>query len=84
MALISNGVVASGGAGAFNGLNDSLSALGRGLAPVITGTMFAAMTTSNASFPFDEHLPFYFVSFLSLLAIALSFGFAKKKETVVS
>ena len=42
--------------------------------------MFAAMTTSEAYFPFDEHLPFYFISLLSFVAILLSFGFARRKE----
>jgi len=79
--ILLNGLLSdSGNVGFYNGLNDSLSALGRGVAPVITGTMFAAMTTSDAYFPFDEHLPFYFISLLSFVAILLSFGFARRKE----
>jgi len=82
--------------GFYNGLNDSLSALGKALAPTATGSLFAAMTTSqvvaNASlinatanalrlqepvFPFDEHLPFFFISSLCLVALFLSFYFYK-------
>ena len=79
--IILNGLLSdASNVGFYNGLNDSLSALGRGVAPVITGTMFAAMTTSEAFFPFDEHLPFYFISLLSFVAILLSFGFTRRKE----
>ena len=68
--IILNGLLSdASNVGFYNGLNDSLSALGRGVAPVITGTMFAAMTTSEAFFPFDEHLPFYFVSFLAVVGL---------------
>lgn len=110
--------------GFYNGLNDSLSALGKALAPTATGlynrivfsldvcsrtpgaimhctcahcvpcmarassihswpacpymagALFAAMTKAAAPvFPFDEHLPFFFVASLSLCALLVSFRF---------
>ncbi len=65
-------------AGYYNGLNDSVGNCFRALAPLVSGSIFAAATHSErAAFPLDEHLPFYLVSCICLLALALSRGFGR-------
>jgi hypothetical protein len=75
--VILNGLLADHqGIGLFNGVNDSLSALGRSLAPTAMGSLFAAMTQPPVGgWPWDEHLPFYFVSALCVVAVLISTRF---------
>jgi len=80
--IILNNLLKSGhGVGFFNGLNDSFLALGKGLAPATTGAIYAATAQGHADsasglpYPLDVHLPFYIVSLLSTVGLALSFGF---------
>ena len=77
--IILNGMLADRqGIGFFNGINDSLSALGRSLAPTATGALFATMTQPPvADWPFNEHLPFYCVSALCTVALLLSTRFVQ-------
>lgn len=72
--IILNSLLADGGdVGFYNGVADSLSALGRAIAPTATGALFAAMTQSDdAVYPFDEHFPFYFVSSTCVFVLILS------------
>lgn len=71
--ILLNGMI-SKDAGTMNGLNDSLCALGRALAPSLSGALFAASTrhAQDAPFPFDRHLPFYNICLLALVALVIS------------
>ena len=65
------------GIGFFNGVNDSLAAFGKSLAPTVTGSLFATFTQEPAlsGWPLDEHLPFYFLSSLCVFSVLISLRF---------
>ncbi|KAL1528306.1 hypothetical protein AB1Y20_009662 [Prymnesium parvum] len=57
--------------GYWNGLSSSCSALCRGLAPVVFGSIFAFVQTTRAPFPFDGHLPFLLIVVVIVLLVIL-------------
>ena len=69
----------TGRAGLYNGLNDSVSALGRALAPTLSGTIFALSTRHgrDAAFPFDRHFVFYNICSLCVVCLFLSLRLSK-------
>ena len=57
--------------GYYNGVASSVSSLCRGLAPLIFGTVFAAVSAARAPFPLDIHLPFLLVLLVVALLVVL-------------
>ncbi len=63
--------------GLMNGLAQSFSAAARAIAPAVCGSLWTAATTGEAAhaFPFDYHMPFYFLSVVAMLALATTARF---------
>jgi len=73
--LLVNNAAGSSTVGAVNGLSASTAAIGRVLAPVVIGSIFAVTANSSAGFPFDYHFVFICLSFLTAL-VAIGSHFA--------
>ena len=57
--------------GYWNGVASSVGSLCRGLAPIMFGSIFAAVNAAHAPFPLDAHLPFLLVVVVVAILVLL-------------
>ncbi|KAJ1916115.1 hypothetical protein IWQ60_008217 [Tieghemiomyces parasiticus] len=71
--LVSNAVTDRGCLGVVNGVAQSASSLARSLGPLIAGSLYSWSLAHSFPFPWDRHLVFVVMAFVSLAAYAISF-----------
>jgi hypothetical protein len=80
ISVIMNNLLGEGDVGYVNGVASSITALARAIAPTLMGSLFAACAGSELPFPLDFHLPFYVLSLLCALTLALSTRFGEERR----